>query len=62
MTTDPTSKDKTPHDRPTSAPLPSAHHAKKRADVLRDNLSKRKQQSRARNIKPADDKPAPEKK
>ncbi|HYD18995.1 MAG TPA: hypothetical protein VEF76_11000 [Patescibacteria group bacterium] len=36
-------------DKPTSAPLPPKHLDKKRGDALRDNLLKRKQQSRARN-------------
>jgi len=41
--------DKPAKDKPTSAPLPAAHRKKQRGDALRGNLSKRKQQDRARD-------------
>ncbi|MDE1151136.1 MAG: hypothetical protein PW788_01245 [Micavibrio sp.] len=45
-----TADDKPAKDKPTSAPLPAAHRKKQRGDALRGNLSKRKQQDRAREM------------
>jgi hypothetical protein len=39
----------TKDDKPTSQPLPSPRMEKKRAEALRNNLLKRKQQTRARD-------------
>jgi hypothetical protein len=39
------------NNKPTSAPLPGGKRSAKRADALRENLQKRKQQARARQQK-----------
>ncbi len=41
--------DMTKDDKPTSQPLPSPRMEKQRAEALRNNLLKRKQQTRARD-------------